>query len=421
MQTPFPMVPLLITALLAFVVSVAGTRAARELALRHDRLDRPDERKQHARAVPRVGGVGIAAGVFVGLAAAVGLGSVALADVWPLAMGAVAIVAMGVWDDLYGIGFKRRFAVQLVVAYNMAIAGWHIDVTNLPLLGALSPFEQAALALPVTILWTVGMINAVNLIDGLDGLVGGIATIAFGAFALAFMGAGDPLVWTLCAVGAAAALGFLVFNVHPASIFMGDTGSTLLGFLLAMIGLRGITGAPTLGMLAIPVLVLGVPLLDTFTTMARRVAQGTSPFMPDADHIHHRVLARSHGSVSRAVRAMWAAAAIYGTLGVAMSRSGGSNVVQVAILLVAVLLAYGVVRSLRYARIRVLWRNLQRRRRHGLRSAASAAMARLSAPRTSGTFASAPAPPALPSALSPAAHGDGTAHRRPPTVAAGQA
>ncbi|HEX8299357.1 MAG TPA: MraY family glycosyltransferase [Rubricoccaceae bacterium] len=401
------MTHVLFAALLAFLGALAVTRLARGAGLHFGHLDRPDERKRHAQAVPRLGGIGIAAGVFAGLALAVALGSIPVADVWPLAMGSTAIIAMGIWDDLYGIGFKRRFAVQLLVAYNMAMAGWRIDVTNLPLFEALPPFEQAALSLPVTILWTVGVINAVNLLDGLDGLVAGITTIAFGALALAFAGAGDPLVLTLCAVGAAAVLGFLVFNVHPASIFMGDTGSTLLGFLLAMVGLRGITGVPTLGMLAVPVLVLGVPLLDTLTTMTRRLVEGNSPFMPDADHIHHRVLARSHGSVRRAVRAMWAVGMVFGALGVAMSMTRGHDLAQVAIIGLAIVLSYIVVRSLRYARIRVVWRNLQRRRLHSRRAD------RVGVSTPTGSVPALPPGPALAARRT---SGDGEPQSHPPSM-----
>ena len=361
------MVPLVFGALLAFLVSVLVTRLARTLAVRFDHVDRPDERKRHARAVPRVGGVGIAAGVFAGLAAATALGGGA-AEAAPLLVGAAAIVLLGVWDDLLGLGFKRRFVVQTVVAYGMVLAGWHVDVSNLPLLGALSPFDQSTLAVPITMLWVVGLINAVNLIDGLDGLVGGVATVAFGALALA--SPGDPLLLAICAVGIAATLGFLVYNVHPASIFMGDTGSTLIGFLLAMAGLRAATGAPTLGLLAVPVVILGLPILDTVTTTARRLAHGTSPFLPDADHLHHRVLERSHGRVRRAVTAIWGAAAVFGGLGVALSRADGSDLVQGACMLAAVAFSYLVVRRLRYVRLRVLWRKAQRRWNHRRRDLA---------------------------------------------------
>lgn len=347
--------------LLAFVVASAVTPLARSLALRYDRLDHPDERKQHARAVPRLGGVGIAAGVAAGIVTLAGTPDVTWAEAGPLLACAGIVAALGFWDDLHGIGFKRRFAVQTLVAYAMVLAGWHLDISNLPLLRSLGPFEQAALTLPVTVLWTVGLINAMNLLDGLDGLAGGVALIGFVSLGVTGAMTGDEVLLMLCAVGAAAAAGFLVFNVHPASIFMGDTGSTLLGFLMAMAGLRSVTAAPSLGVLAVPLVAFGLPLLDTATAMIRRMVHGQSPFMPDADHIHHRVLARSH-SVRRAVWALWGAAAAFGALSVALSAANGSDAVQALCMLAAVVLAYVVVRQLRYVRLRVLWRKAQQRR-----------------------------------------------------------
>ncbi len=361
------MVNVLPGALLAFAAAVAATHLVRGVALSRGHLDLPDDRKRHARAVPRIGGLGIAAGLLVGLSLSVWTAGVAATDVLPLLVGAGALVALGVWDDLAGIGFKRRFAVQTAVAYGLVLAGWHLDLSNLPGVGGLAPDTRAALALPLTMLWTVGLINAANLLDGLDGLLAGVATVAFAALAAACPA--DPLLLTLCAVGAASTLGFLVFNRHPASIFMGDTGSTLLGLVLAMAGLRCATGAPTAGALAVPVVVLGLPLLDTATTVARRVARGASPFMPDADHLHHRVLARNHGRVRPAVRAVWAAAAVFGLIGVVLSRAGGSDAVQAACVLAAAAFACLVVRHLRYVRLRVLWRMLQRRQIHRRRAA----------------------------------------------------
>lgn len=375
------MAPVVLGALVAFAAAVSVTRLTRALAVRHGHVDVPDARKRHARAVPHLGGVGIAAGVAAGLVAVAASGGVGLAGVLPLLVGAAVITGLGLWDDVRGVGFKRRFAVQTAVAYGMVLAGWHVDVSNLPVLGALGPFEQAAVALPITLLWTVGLCNAMNLIDGLDGLAGGVAVVAFGALGVAY--AGDAGLVALCAVAIAATAGFLVFNVHPASIFMGDTGSTLLGFLLAMAGLRGVDGAPTLGLLAVPVVALGLPVLDTLTTMARRVSRRQSPFLPDADHIHHRVLERSH-SVHGAVRALWGAGAVFGAIAVVLSRADGSNAVQALCVLASVAFGYLVVRRLRYVRARVLWRRLQRRQIHRRRALATVAVAPALVAQTGG-------------------------------------
>ena len=342
------MAPVLLASVLAFLVAVLATGAVRGFAQRRGHVDYPDERKRHARAVPRLGGLGIAAGIAVGLSIAAGTGLVAPADVLPLLGGGGALVALGVCDDLVGIGITRRFVVQAAVAYGLVLAGWGLDVGTLRAFDGLAPSTQAALALPVTMLWVVGVVNAMNLLDGLDGLVLGVSAIAFGAFAAACPG--DPVLLALCAVGATSTLGVFVFNAHPASIFVGDAGSTLLGFLLAAAGLRCATAAPTLGTLAVPVVVLGLPLLDTVTSIARRLARGRSPFLPDADHIHHRVLARARGRVRWAVRVLWAAAAVFGALGVTLSCSRGSDAMQAACLVAALVIAGGIAWHLRSVR-----------------------------------------------------------------------
>ncbi len=401
------MAPVLVGSLFTFAVAVAATRAVRGVALRRGHVDYPDERKRHERAVPRLGGVGIAAGVFVGLTIAVAGGAALATDVLPLLVGAGVLVALGLWDDLRGLSFKRRFAVQVAVAYGTVLAGWHLDLSNIPVLDQLTPVTQTLLALPVTMLWIVGLINAMNLLDGLDGLVAGVATIAFAALAVA--SPGDPLLLALCTAGAAATLGFLVFNAHPASIFMGDTGSTLLGFLLAAAGLRSALGAPTPGTLAVPLVVLALPVLDTATAFVRRIVDGASPFLPDADHIHHRVLERSHGSVRRAVRAIWAASAVFGLIGIAMSRANGSDLVQIVCVVVAFVFAYLVVRRLRYVRIRVVWRKMQRRRIHARRAYEAPAATPVPAPGGAAGVASADG------TAGGGTSGDG-ASRHPPTV-----
>ncbi|HEX8386272.1 MAG TPA: hypothetical protein VF576_08815, partial [Rubricoccaceae bacterium] len=165
-------------------------------------------------------------------------------------------------------------------------------------------------------------------------------------------------------------------------------------------GLRGVEGAPTLGLLAVPVVALGLPLLDTGTTMVRRVVHGHSPFLPDADHIHHRVLARSR-SVPRAVVAMWGAGAVFGALAVVLRHANGSDAVQALCGLAVVAFAYLVVRRLRYVRVRVLWRNAQRRRIHrrragvALATAAAVASPAIAPPADAPSAAQpAPAPPA---------------------------
>ncbi len=170
----------------------------------------------------------------------------------------------------------------------------------------------------------------------------------------------------LCVAAGAATLGFLLLNAPPASIFMGDGGSTLLGFLLAMAGLRGISDAPSLGLLVVPPVVLALPLLDTLTAMVRRALAGQSPFLPDADHLHHRVLARS-ASGREALGTLLAMAVAFGAMGVLLGRAAGHEVAQAIGGLGAVGYAVVLLRQLEYFKTRVVIRKAQRNRNHRLR------------------------------------------------------
>lgn len=387
-----------VSLLVAFVVSTVATRAARDLAHRYDRLDHPDGhpdgRKAHARAVPRVGGVGIATGAAAGLAAL--LAAAALTDVRlplaalaPVVAGASIVFALGLWDDLVTVGFKTRFLVQAFVAWSMTLAGWHIDLSNVPLVEWLDPYEQAAISVPLTVIWTVGLINAMNLLDGLDALAGGTALLGFAALGVAFLPAADPVMLALCTLGAGGVLGFLVYNRTPASVFMGDGGSTLLGFLLAMTAVRGVASMPSGGLVILPVVALGLPILDTLTTMGRRIAEGQSPFLPDADHLHHRALARS-GNVRVAVAKLHAMALTFGLLAVLLRFVTSEPLLQALVLLLTAAFAYAVVRSLGYVRTRDVARMIIRRfgylkaRRMARAAAARRAAGRPSAPGGDG-------------------------------------
>lgn len=397
--------------LVALLASALATRLARDLAHRYDHLDRPDGRKHHVRPVPRVGGIGIATGAVVGLIVLLaGLAFIGAASplrgLLPLIVGASVVFALGLWDDLVQVGFKVRFLVQVIVAWAMTLAGWHIDLANLPIIEWLGPYEQAAISVPLTVLWTVGLINAMNLLDGLDALAGGTALIGFAALALSFFSSGDPVLMTVCVVGAAGVSGFLVFNRTPASVFMGDGGSTLLGFLLAMAGVRGVSDMPSGGLVLLPVVALGLPILDTLTTMARRVADGTSPFLPDADHLHHRAYTRS-GSVRVAVAKLHLTAVVFGGLAVALRFAAGDAMLQALVLAVTAVFAFAVIRRLGYIRTRDLARGIVRsfgyvRARRLARLAARNQSARSVARVSAG-----------------AAGGDGARQSSPPTVEVG--
>ncbi|HEX8909755.1 MAG TPA: MraY family glycosyltransferase, partial [Anaeromyxobacteraceae bacterium] len=280
-------------------------------------VDEPRSRKVHQSITPRLGGLGLVLAVLAACAAGLLLarGGWAGAGLWAgdalvLALAGLAVTLLGIYDDLRGARARTKIAVQIAAALLLYAGGFRLERVDL-LLG--SPLELGPLSLPLTVLWIVGVTNAVNLIDGLDGLAAGIALAASAAlFAIASRG-GDALVMLVALALMGSLLGFLVYNVHPASVFMGDTGSLFLGTTLAALALRhpGDTAVP-LGALAI---VFGIPIVDTFGAIARRALRGTPLFCADREHLHHRLLTAGL-SQRKAVLVLWLAAALLAAAGV---------------------------------------------------------------------------------------------------------
>jgi UDP-GlcNAc:undecaprenyl-phosphate GlcNAc-1-phosphate transferase len=293
-------------------VAFVATPLVRWLALRIGAVDHPSDRKVHPRPTPTLGGLAM----FLGLLA--GLGTSRLLPVFddlsrrssePLAalVAATAVVVVGAIDDLRSISPPAKAAGQVLAAGLMILAGVQLLWFVLPGLGvlALSP----DLAVPLTVLWTLAMVNAVNLIDGLDGLAAGMVAIAAAAFFVymerspSTFGAGSAAA-LLSAIAAGVAVGFLPWNFHPARIFMGDSGAMLLGTLLAVATISGVGRnpyPPTGGDLAViliplfvPLLVLAIPFLDVCFAIVRRVRRGRRITHADKEHIHHRLLDIGH-------------------------------------------------------------------------------------------------------------------------------
>ncbi len=305
----------------AFVVTAVATPAVRGFARRQGWVDRPDGgRKAHVGPVPAIGGLAIAMGVVAGMMMLYWLlDSEALGIALPAPafwIGAAAMLVVGVVDDIKGVGFKSKFAVQLAVAYMLLHAGYRVDVSVLPFVGP-EPFDQALFAIPITLLWIVGVINAVNLMDGLDGLAAGVAFICLASLAFVFGIHGHVGLVLIAVLICGALAAFLLFNFNPATIFMGDSGSLVLGYVLAVFALEGRGHVDPAIALLIPVVALGLPLLDTGLSVVRRARSRRSIFAPDRDHIHHRMVQRfAH---RRAVMVLWAWAMMFGLAAIMMS------------------------------------------------------------------------------------------------------
>jgi UDP-GlcNAc:undecaprenyl-phosphate/decaprenyl-phosphate GlcNAc-1-phosphate transferase len=345
--------------------AVLATPLVRRLAVRLGAIDHPSDRKVHPAPTPTLGGVALWFAVLVGLGVAFLLPSFrslfeASSEPIGAALAATVVMVVGVYDDVRGLSAPAKVAGQVLATSLLVLAGVQLLFFWWPGLGILSLSPDLAVA--TTVLWTVLMINAVNLIDGLDGLAAGVVAIAAGAFFLyayragvAFYPGASPAS-LLSVVVAGAAIGFLPYNFYPARIFMGDSGSMLLGLLLAAATISGVgrTDAPTntdLAALAIPViiplLVLAVPLMDVVLAIVRRLRRGRKVYAPDKEHIHHRLLEIGH-SHRTAVLLMylWSALLASAALAITFVRST-ELAVAMLIVVAAIVVGTSVPRMLR--------------------------------------------------------------------------
>jgi len=304
----------------AAALAIVLTPLVRRLAAKLGAFDPPGARRVHAGTVPRLGGVAVlAAGLgALLLAASASLpiaATVAPADrsaAW-LVLGVLIVTLTGVIDDIRELGPGTKLALQTVAAL-CALAGGYgfVAVTN-PFTG--SVVDLGSFGMAATLLWIVGVTNAFNLIDGLDGLAAGVGLIAAMTMLLVSLSQGriDAALLSVALAGALA--GFLCFNFPPASIFLGDSGSLLLGYLLSVISVQGLGKGPAAVVILVPVVALGLPITDTVTTVLRRIrATGwTSVMRPDREHIHHRLVGLGW-SPRRAVVVLYAVSASFAAL-----------------------------------------------------------------------------------------------------------
>ena len=282
--------------LISLVVALAMTPLVRGAAFRFGVLDHAlTSRKIHGKPIPRLGGVAIVVAFFVPLVALfffdTGVGRLLWSQpqrALALILGGLAIAALGTFDDLKGSGARIKFAVQVLVAAAMWFADYRADTIATPF----GTFGLGVLGFPLTILWIVGVTNALNLIDGLDGLATGVALAATGTIFWVSLNNHRMLMALVMASLAGALLGFLRYNFHPASIFMGDSGSLFVGFILATTALETHEKTTTAVALLVPLVALGLPIGDTLLAMTRRTVRGQPMFSSDRGHIHHRLMAR---------------------------------------------------------------------------------------------------------------------------------
>ena len=273
---------------LAFVVALSVTAALIPVLSRWapaiGLTDAPGPRKVHSIPVPRVGGLAMAVGLLLPTIMTVEL----IPSIRGLLLGLVVLLLFGLWDDRVNLGYRTKFLGQvLAVGLCMIFGNVHIGTLMLGTTVVLSP----AVSVLVTFVFLIGVTNAINLADGLDGLAGGLVLLCLCAIALFAAISGNVTVADMALIEAGAVLGFLRFNTHPARIFMGDSGSQMLGFSVGALALLATQGEACPLSAALPLLLLGLPIMDTLTVMLMRIRAGRSPFSADSNHLHHRLLA----------------------------------------------------------------------------------------------------------------------------------
>lgn len=266
------------------------TPAVKIFAFKIGAVDIPlDERRMHKEPTARLGGLAIYLGFLVSTAFfAI---TTKFLNMQPpiigIIIGASIIIALGVADDIMDLGPRVKLLIQIIAAAIPVFCGVRIDVlTNLNI----SYINHDLLSIPLTIIWIVGITNAVNLIDGIDGLAAGISTISAVTVLIIMILIGNLEMALITAALAGACTGFIPFNFNPARIFMGDTGATFLGFIMAVVSVQGLFKSYLIVSFAVPFLVLGLPIFDTLYAIFRRVSEGRSPMSPDRMHIHHRLI-----------------------------------------------------------------------------------------------------------------------------------
>jgi UDP-GlcNAc:undecaprenyl-phosphate GlcNAc-1-phosphate transferase len=279
----------LIIFLFAALVTLAVTPLARRAAIRLAAVDQPDRRKIHATPMPLLGGVALGAGLAAACILAYVLPGARSVDspLLGLGIGALVMIGLGLYDDRYGADAKVKLTVQTLAALIVVASGSRVDLLTNPLGGH---WNLGILSVPISILWIVGITNALNLIDGLDGLAAGIGLIV--SLTLFAAAVPDPVGFVpIVAIAlAGASLGFLRYNFPPARIFLGDAGSLLIGFVIAVMGMQASLKGATAITLSVPLVAVGVPVVDTLLAILRRSLQRKHLFKADREHLHHRLL-----------------------------------------------------------------------------------------------------------------------------------
>ena len=323
-------VDLMIASFIALISTFFLTFPIKKLAVKWNIVDFPNHRKIHKKVTPRAGGLAI----FIGAALGLLYLQPTHIHLFEISLGALVIVITGLLDDRYDIRPIIKLSGQLIAASFLLSSGLIIERITLPFIGMI---ELGVFSVLITVLWVVGITNAINLIDGLDGLATGVSTIALlSMFVMALV---DLQIFAayLAIVIIGANLGFLYHNFYPAKIYMGDTGSNLLGYMIAVISMLGLFKNIALFSFVIPVIVLAVPIFDTLFAIVRRITNKQKIMKPDNKHIHYQLL-RAGFTHQQSVLIMYAFSLLFGILAIVFSEA--SLIVSLIVTIVVLILIH---------------------------------------------------------------------------------
>lgn len=309
----------LLALLVALVVSFLMTPVVKTFAYKVGAIDVPkDARRMHKVPIPRLGGLAI----FIGFMVSILLFVKITPEMQSILLGAVIIVVLGVVDDIMALPAMLKFVVQIVAALIPAMNGVQILAFSNPNIFSHNPYWVLDwLSIPVTVIWIVAITNSVNLIDGLDGLANGVSAISATTMLVIALIASETQVAVVMGALVGACVGFMPYNLNPAKMFMGDTGATFLGYILATMSIQGLFKYYAVISFVVPFLILGLPIFDTTFAFVRRIAHGQSPMHADRGHIHHRLIDMGLNQ-KQAVATLYVISAILGLSAVVLTTGG---------------------------------------------------------------------------------------------------
>lgn len=327
---------LVLTLAVTVAISFAATPLVKMLAYKVGAIDVPkDNRRMHKEPIPRLGGLAI----FLAFLLGVLLFAEIDRQMQGILLGAIMIVVLGVMDDIMTLKALPKFIVQIAAAGVAVYHGCAIETISNPNLFSAVPYINLGVwSIPVTIIWIVAITNAVNFIDGLDGLACGVSAISAGSLFVIALLVSEGNVAIILAALLGACLGFIPYNLNPAKIFMGDTGATFLGYILATISVQGLFKMYAIISFAVPFLILGVPIFDICFAFLRRIAKGQNPMKADRGHVHHRLIDMGF-SQKQSVAISYLITAILGLAAVVLTSSGEIK----AMLLIAAMVVVGAI------------------------------------------------------------------------------